>query len=230
MANKYSVEVLEMSEVHEIPGQWNDESLLRLLSNLEYDDLSSIAPEEIKDMASLALSDLEIDEATDRVLSLRFGDRLSTGQRQNLVEELQEERIWEEYSEMSYHKELFNVSCMMHWAFPKQFSEPDIVRIKIKVQALNEVSISNLKNPTRSFIARLLNDGMDEHNIIYRLFDEQIGSRAFPEANYIIWETEDHGFDPAEKTVTLVIYTSWNWVDELQGVRNYESNAFSDGA
>jgi hypothetical protein len=99
----------------------------------------------------------------------------------------------------------------------------------LKVNALNPGSAINLQNPTASFIARLLNDGMNDHNTIYRLFDENIKSNNFPEAEHIIWKFEDSGYNSGDLSNTFTIYTSWNWVDELKGVRNYESTAFSDG-
>ena len=90
---------------------------------------------------------------------------MNKGQRQNLAEELKEDRLWEEYSDIKLHEELFNVGCMLYWTFPKHFSTPDIVKLKIKITALNKESTSNLVKPTTSFISRVLNDGMDDTNI-----------------------------------------------------------------
>ena len=118
---------------------------------------------------------------------------------------------------------------MLYWTFPKQFPTPDIVRITLKVIALNKESVLNLVKPVSSFLTRLLNDGMDEHNIIYRLFDENIKSDKFPESEHIIWKFEESGFDPEDNSNTFTIYTSWNWVDELKGVQGFQSTAFSDG-
>ncbi len=229
MKNKYLVELLEMKEVHELPDGWTADDLVGLLNHIDFDDAASIAPEELREMTSMALSDFDVDEAIEKVLEFRFGDRLNKGKRQNLVEELRDDRIWEEYSDLAYHKELFNVCSMLYWAFPKKFSEPDIVKIKLKVTSQSNVSDNNIKGLNSSFIARLLNDGMDSHNIIYRLFDEQIASNTFKESEHIIWNLEEEGFNPEDKSNTITIYTSWNWVDELKGVKSYESTAFSDG-
>ena len=229
MNYKYQVELLEMKEVHELPDAWAVTNLVGLLDHIGFEDVESIAPEELKEMTGMALSDFDVDEASEFVLEFCFGERLNKGQRQNLVEDLQEDRIWEEYSDLTYHKELFNVCCMLYWAFPKKFSEPDIVKIKLKITSQNNASDVNLKALTSSFIGRLLNDGMDSHNIIYRLFDEQIASNTFEESAHIIWKVEDEGFNPEDKSNTITVHTSWNWVDELKGVKSYESTAFSDG-
>jgi hypothetical protein len=227
--NKYQVEILEMKEVHELPEAWTNDSLSNFLEHIDYDDIAFIAPEELKEMTAIVLSDLEPDDAIDQTLAYRFGDLLNKGKRQNLIEEVQEDRIWEEYADLSYHKELFNVCCMLYWAFPKKVPEPDIVRISLKVTALNTASEPNIKLLTPSFIARLLNDGMDSHNLIYRLFDEQIASNKFEESTHIIWQVEENGYDPDEHAHTFNVYTAWTWVDELKGVERYESQAFSDG-
>jgi hypothetical protein len=227
--HKYQVEVLDLNEVNELPGAWSNADFIKLLNLIEYDDVASISPEELKEMTAMALSDLEPEEAAVKILELRFGDQLSKGQRQNLSEELKEERLWEEYAKISDHEELFNIGCILYWAFPKKFPEPEIVEIKLKVNALNSGSTPNLQKPTASFIARLLNDGMNDHNTIYRLFDENIKSNSFPEAEHIIWKFEGLGYSSDDLSNTFTIYTSWNWVDELKGVRKYESTAFSDG-
>lgn len=229
MKNKYKVEILDMHEVHELPNAWSSADFLNLLDTIDYDDAASIAEEDLKEMTAMALSDLDVQEASEKVLLLKFGDRLSKGQRKNLATELREDRIWEEYSELEFHKELFNSCTILHWAFPKKFAEPDIVKIQFKVTALNKPSVSNLQTLNKSFFTRLLNDGMDEHNIIYRLFDEQIAANHFPESEHIIWQIDETGFNEEDQTNTFTIFTSWNWVDELKGVKEYESSAFSDG-
>ncbi|MFT7030807.1 MAG: hypothetical protein ACJA2C_002207 [Marinoscillum sp.] len=229
MKNRYKVELLEMKEIHELPEAWGTTELLELLKSIDYQDAESIPADELKDMTAMALSDFEVLEAAEMLLSHRLGENLSKGQRKNLAAELKEDRIWEEYSELSFHKELFNVCTILHWAFPKKYAEPDIVRIQLKVTALNKVAITNLQKLDKSFVARLLNDGMDAHNIIYRLFDEQIASDEFPESEHIIWKLEELGYHQEEQSNILSIYTSWNWVDELKGIEEYESSAFADG-
>lgn len=226
---KYAVKVLEFKEIHEMPNAWKPKDFLGLLNHIEYDDIASIPPEELKDMACLALSDFDVEAAAVKVLEYRFGETLNKGQRQNLAEELKEDRLWEEYSDIKLHEELFNVGCILYWTFPKHFSTPDIVKLKIKIRALNKESNSNLTKPTRSFLSRILNDGMEGNNIMGRLFGAHIKSNSFPESEHIIWEFEDSGFVADDNSNTFSIYTSFNWVVKLKGVQDFESTAFSDG-
>ena len=228
MPNRYSVEVQELREVHELPGGWTPGDLVRVLAHLEYDDPESIPADELRDMASLALSELEPERAAEALLELRLGERLNAGQRRNMSEEMKDERLWEEYADMSCHEELFNIAAMLFWTFPSLFPEPDVTRIRLRVTAMNDEAEANLRAPSSPFIARLLSDGMGARNNIYRLFDEQIASRRFPEAEDVIWKFESDGYDAARRSVDLTIYTSWHWVDELKGVDSFESAAHSD--
>jgi hypothetical protein len=226
---KYSVQVLDLKEVHELPEGWTPDNFRGLLTHVEYDDVGGIPLDELKDMAQLALSDFEVEEAAVKVLEFRMGDQLSKGQRQNLAEELKEDRIWEEYSDISIHEELFNIVYLLYESFPKEFSTPDIAKLKIKVASVNQESQSNLVNPSASFLARVLNDGMDGRNIMYRLFGDRIEANSFPEAEHILWKYEAAGFSAADNSNTFTIYTSWNWIAGLKGVTHFESTAFSDG-
>ncbi len=226
---KYKIQLLELKEIHEIPLVWTEDEFRGLLQHVEYDDVQEIPTEELKDMACLALTDFEVEEAAVKVLEFRLGERLNKGQRQNLAIELQEEKIWEEYADLSLHEALFHVSCMLYWAFPKNFREPDIARLKLAITPLNQESKQNSAEPTAGLLARVLNDGMDEHTLINRLFDESLVANSFPEAEDIIWQFEARGAKENSSENTITIYTSWNWVEDLKGISEWESTAFADG-
>ncbi len=226
---KCSVKIKELKEVQEIPGAWTHKDFLGILEYVEYEGAADIPPEELKDMACLALSDFEIEEAAVKVLEFRLRDQLNKGQRQNLATELQEDKLWEEYSDLTLHEELFNVGCILYWAFPRNFPEPEIARLQIQITSANAESKVNLEQPTASFLTRILNDGMDENNIMNRLFDENLEGNMFPEATHILWKIESTGYDPVTNSITVTIYTSWNWVEDLKGVSHFESAAYADG-
>jgi len=226
---KYVVEVLQTKEVHEIPEAWGTEEFRGLLLHLEYEGVDEIPVEELKEMACLALSDFEKEEAVEKVLEFRLGDKLNKGQRKNLGNEMQEDPLWVEYSDLSLHEDLFHVGCMLYWTFPRNFPSPDIAKVVIRVTALNNESKANLLKPTASFLCRALKDGMDEYTIMYRLFDEGLEGNAFPEAEHIIWQFETSGYDETSSSTTITLYTSWNWVEDLKGVSKFDSNAYADG-
>jgi len=203
MPNRYEVLVQELKEVHDLPDGWSSLDFIRLLDRLEYDDPASIAPEELEDMASLALSELEPEAAAEMLLELRLGERLRAGQRRNMAEEMKDERLWEEYPEMSCHEALFNVAGMLYLTFPSQFPEPDVTRIRLKIRAMSTEWEATLQSLTAPFLARLLDDGMDGQNTLRRLFDEQLDSHRFPEA-----ELRGHSLHAcARRTLRLISFS-----------------------
>lgn len=228
MPNRYEVLVQEVKEVHELPDGWTPAHLIDLLDRLEYDDAASIAPADLMDMASLALSELEPEAAAAMLLEVRLGERLRPGQRRNMAEEMKDERLWEEYADMSCHEELFNVAGMLYATFSSLFPEPDVTRIRLSIKALNAGSETNLLSPTAAFLVRLLDDGMSDQNTLRRLFDEQIDSHGFPEAEDLIWRHDAGPFDATERSLPVTIYMSWHWVDGLKGVSHFESDAHAD--
>ncbi|NEN22023.1 hypothetical protein G3O08_00705 [Cryomorpha ignava] len=225
---KYKVQVLELEEIHEMPNGWTNEKYLELLKFLEADNPEEIPKDEIRDMAAMSLIDFEPEEAAEKVLEFRFGDAFNAGQRENIAVDARRLALWERYPDVKFHQEMFNVGYMLHLAFPMKFRQPGVARIKLEVKALNHDSAEALKNPDSGFIARMLAKGMDEHNTIYRLYQDSVEGEQFVDAEDIIWRFDSTNYDDKEQTNTLVVYTSWNWVDELKGVEEFESAAYND--
>ena len=228
MPNRYGVLVQELKEIHGLPDGWTSRNLTDLLERLDYDDAASIAEGDLMDMASLALSELEPEAAAALLLEMRLGERLRPGQRQNMAEEMKDERLWEEYADLSCHEELFNVACMLYATFTSQFPEPDVTRLRLKIRALNADSEANLRSLTAPFLARLLDDGMHDQNSLRRLFDEQIDGDHFPEAEELIWKFDPGPYDETERSLVVTLYISLHWVDGLRGVTEFDSDAYSD--
>lgn len=224
----YSVSIDRIEEVHEIPGTWTREDYLSLLKHLDYPDPASVIEEEMKDMAALALSDLEPEEAAILLMELRIGDELNSGQRVNLAEEFKDTALWQRYSDIRLHKDFFIVGWMLHQAFPSTFRNPETISISLTIQALNGDSISNLQEPSAPFLCRILHDGMSDRNTIYRLFGDNIESNEFEEAEAILWVWNTNGYSAAEKSNSFTLFTALHWVDELRSNQEYDSTAYGD--
>jgi len=225
---KYKVHVLELEDIHEMPGGWTNEKYLELLKFLEADNPEAIPKNELRDMAAMALIDFEPEEAAEKVLEFRFGDDFNAGQRENIAVDARRIALWERYPDVKFHEEMFNVGYILNLAFPMKFRQPGVARIKLEVKALNHDSAEALKDPDSAFVARMLANGMDNHNTIYRLYQENVEGEEFSDAEDIIWRYDANSYNEEEQTNTIVIYTSWNWVDELKGVEEFESAAYND--
>ena len=83
--------------------------------------------------------------------------------------------------------------------------------------------------PEAAFVARLLADGMSEDSILERLFDQQLFSHSFPEAEGIIWQAEfSDQSNPSGSSATLTIYSSAHWLEAMKTVDEFKSNAYND--
>ncbi len=226
--HKYKVQVTELKDINEMPEGWTNTNYIELLKFLDVENPEDTPTDELRDTAGMALIDFEPEEAAEKLLEFRFGDQFNAGQRENIAVDARRLKLWERYPDVAFHQEMFNVCYLLHVAFPMKFHEPDAAYIKLEIKGLNPDSSEMLKNPDSGFIARILADGMNEHSTLNRLYDAYIKGEKFPDAEDIIWRYDLSEFNESEHMRTIIIYTSWNWVDELKGVEEYDSTAYND--
>ncbi|WP_436517344.1 hypothetical protein [Ekhidna sp. To15] len=217
----YEVKVRSFEEVHELPNSWSNEEFKEILEEADFDDVDELDPDELRSYTIMALQELEADEAAELVLNYKLGDKLSKGQIQNLSNEMMDEKLWEEYTDINLHNELYDCSVLLKWAFPGRFPETDAVKCTIEVAS---GSLEPLAGINKTFLTRLLAQGMDDHAIINRLFDKQVNGAPFPEAEGIIWQFE--AAESLDKTL-ITIYSSNYWLHSMDEVDHYVSEAIS---
>ena len=222
MKIKYHVNVRSCEEIHELPGAWSDEDFRNILELADFDDWNEIDVAELKDYTLMALQEMKADEAGEIILNYIFDGRLTKGQIQNLSHEMMEEKLWEEYADINLHRELYNCSVLLKWAFPNKFPETNAIECIIEVETKDAQGYSNI---TKTFLTRLLANGMDEHGLLKRLFKDQIAKTAFPEAEGIIW---DFKVISNENKATITIFSSEYWLEDMDVVNSYSTEAFSD--
>lgn len=229
MGNTYKVQVLHFSNILEIEGARTTRDFEALLDAMEYGDLSGLSDAEKREMCILSLQDREPEEAAYLVLKYDMADVLRDGQMRNAAGEMQDEKLWEEYSNSTLHERFFNAGSLLYAAFPKSFPKPDAVRLELQITAAGAGAKQLLKNVNNeSFLVRLLADGMDDHAILHRLYGDQLSGKSFPNAAEIVWTVRA---EPAgEDTVKLEVISSGYWLDALERTKNYESAAYPDAA
>jgi len=218
------VRIVDFSTLREIEGARSGDDFAALLDAMEFGDTAGMSADELREMCVMSLQDRRPEEAAELILKHDLGDRLRDGQIRNIASEMLDDKMWEEYSDMSLHERLFNVGSLLYEAFPRAFPEPDVVRVRLEVVAVNEAGRAELTRASReSFLVRLLADGMDAGSVLHRLFDEQLAGRPFPEAETIVWTAR---IDPVdERTAKVDVISSGYWLDALGGVESYESSA-----
>jgi hypothetical protein len=89
----FQLSIEEWAEIHELLGSWPPGRLRNILELAEFDD--AVADEDCVEMALMALQDLDWRAAGELVLEAVFGDAMTAGVRQNLTDDLEDDRPWE---------------------------------------------------------------------------------------------------------------------------------------
>tara|TARA_R110002049_G_scaffold23727_2_gene84315 strand:+ start:1447 stop:2130 length:684 start_codon:yes stop_codon:yes gene_type:complete len=207
--------------IEELPNAWNKDNYEELLNIMEYGDTSDLSLEELKDMCLLYLSDNEPDEAATIVLQYIFGERLKKGQIDTISHDMQEEKIWEEYADLSMHEEFFNATQLLYEAFNGKFPHPEAIQFKVKITAMEKSGYDFFDEDTEANLIRLLVQGMEKNTLINRLFDEQIEDGDFEEAQDILWQYKKE--KDSESTTSFDIISSKYWLHNLKYAEAFEA-------
>ena len=156
MKPRFDVRVLAVQEIQELPEAWTSEDYKNILELADFEDWDEIEESQLKDYTILALQDFESQEAAAIILEYQFQDRLSHGQIQNMSNEMMDEKLWEEYQKIDFHRELYNCAVLAKWAFPASFPETDAIKCTIEVAPENQPAIEIMEFIDKSLITRLL--------------------------------------------------------------------------
>lgn len=220
MKTLYNVTILDFSTINELPDAWDDKKFIDILDVLEYGDTSEIIQSEIKDMCLMALTDNEPDEAANILLDYVFAERLTKGQKDNLSHEMQDEKIWEEYADLSMHEEFFNVTQLLYQAYNGKFPYPEAVKFQVKITVKNTHELDLFSSDTEANLLRLIVKGMPENTLLNRLFKDEINGDTFPEAKDIIWQLKTIANDSI--SITFEAISSEYWFNDLKFVSSVD--------
>ncbi len=222
----FNVEPLKFSTINVLPNAWNEKNYMELLERMDFDDISGIAPNELKEMCLMSLTDHSPEAAAKIVLEYVFAKRLTPGQIDNLSNEMLAEKMWEEYADISMHEEFFNSNQLLFEAFNGKFPQPEAVRFHVKVTAINAEDLAIFKNHAEAPLIRLLVKGMPSNTLINRLFEEQLIGRDFKEAKDIIWQLRA---EPLEgKSVVFECVSSLYWFHDFKYAEDFEAATHTD--
>ncbi len=200
-----SVKVTDISTIHEIDGAWTNQDYIEILDSMGFPEAEKTAPEELLELLFLAINDYEPDEAAQIILTYKLSDKLTKGQIQNLAQDMMDDDVAEDYSDIALHYPLFNVNQLLNKAFNGKFpnTKASKVALVIKLHQNNNLEIS------KETVLKAICIGLSERNLVRRLFTQQLqGKVKFPEAEDIIWEMEQ--FEDG----AISIITSDYWVND----------------
>lgn len=228
----FVLEVLGFGEVHTLPGTWGSDRYRALLDLFDYDDIASIDEPDLPEMSAMAAQDKGLREAADRVLFLVFGESMGSGVRQNLIDDLTDDRPWEQFADIGRQAGIFETVEFLQKAFPSEFGIPDAVRATIRVTAAGKREKDWLREgPSAALLLRLLAAAMDERAALRRLYADQLEGASFPDAAGIIWSVamvEDE-LEETSASCVLEVHSSLQWLGPLAGSSGeYTSDAEPD--
>ncbi len=212
----YQITIDDFDSIDEIAGKWNHDDYIHLLELLEFGDPGDATDQDLKELLYLAISEYEPQEAADIVLRYRFGDQLNDGQYEQISNDMLKENVAEHYSDISFHKVLFDVNEFLYKAYNGKF--PHAKASVIQFTAIPSTADSSPLDKAAAL--RLLSTGLDSHTILNRLFKEQLsGNEEFPEANDIAWYFKT----TSENSYELITSDYWISSEELVA-REFESS------
>ena len=221
MKSKFSIEPLKFETIESLPNSWTNENYKELLDLMEYSDISSIIEDDLREMCLMSLTDYEKDEAAELLLKYVFENRLSSGQISNLSHEMQDDKMWEEYSDPALHEEFFAIGGLLYNAFIGKFPRPEAAHFKIRISTKDADDLQIFDSTPETFLVRILAKGMPENTLINRLFKDELGGASFPQANNIIWQLKND--EKSGNSIIVTIISSMYWFHDFKYTEDFEA-------
>ncbi len=185
---KYHIKINSINVVDQIKEYWTNTDYVQLLDKFNYPDAKDPDTANLRELLFMAISDYEPGEAAIIVLEYKLGDHLSTGQIEQISNDMLIDTVCEEYPEMELQSTLFHINQLLFKAYNGKFPSASATIIDCSITSLEKNEDVTL---TKEMVLRLFNNGLSDRNIIKRLFEEQMNQRAdFPEAENIIWDLQ----------------------------------------
>jgi len=225
--NKFAAEVLNFTPIKEIPGSWTNSDYKALLVKMDYDNPDEINQAELKEMCLMSITDLEPAEAAKLVLEyLIEDDELTDGQIENLSHQMLTEKLWEENPKLDLHISFFKATQLLYEAYNGKFPRAEAVQFQLKVTAENPESLAIFDENPEAPIVRILAQGMSDHNLVNRLFGDQMEGTNFEEAKNIIWQLKT--VEKKTNEILFDIVSSSYWLDDIKYADSYEATSHAD--
>ena len=156
----YHIVINSVKNVEEFKDAWTSTDYIELLDRFGFPGAENSKPEELEELLFMAISDFE-------------GHMLN-------------DKISEEYSDISLHHQLFNINQLLHKAYNGTFPNTKATVI--------EFEITPNQNITKEIVLKVLDKTLAHNNIIKRLYADQLaGKEAFDAAEAIVWELKPTG-------------------------------------
>ena len=203
----FTIRLNKIKSISKLEEAWTIEDYINLLELFEYPDAKSIPESDLFDMLAMAMSDFEADEAAKIVLHYKLGDKLKSGQIENLSHEMLDDKVAEEYPDIAFHFPLFNINQLLYDCYNGKFPRTLASEIEIELSFKGKIHV------TKEIIIRCLSDLLSEKSLLKRLFNQQLDSSAeLKDADNILWELKLVG----ENTYRIISSDYWINLEDIE--------------
>ncbi|XOV82821.1 MAG: hypothetical protein ACFHXK_18420 [bacterium] len=225
----FSVLVQDIEEVHTLPELWDAKRLQKVLALADYDDV--VDESDLLDMVILVLQDLEEQVAGEIVLEAVFGDNMNRGVRENLVNDLKDDRPWEQFSRVDQQAGVFEAVVLLQMAFPHRYGVPDALKVRLNVRATDAHAGRALKQrPSPLLLLRLMAASMEDDTVLNRRYGQEMQMKGFPYADAIVWRvlTIEESRNEQGSACVCDVYSAHQWLSPLVENQEWLANASPD--
>ena len=233
-APTFTVERLTFATRTELPHSWQAADYRALLTQLHFDNPEALPEGELKEMAQMALTDLEPREAAVAVLTYLFPAELTAGQIENLAHQMLTERLWEENPELPLHRGFYQATQLLHEAFNGTFPSVKAVEFQVKCTAENAADLAVFgpnaddRATAAAPLLRLLAAGLPGNALLNRLYADHLAGEQFAEAAAILWEVR--ALEQTADAITFDVVSSAYWLEDFKYADTYAAPTHADAA
>lgn len=196
---KYHMVINSVKTVEEFTDAWTNADYIELLDRFGFPDGANSKPEDLEELLFMAISDFDAPEAAAIFLDYKLSEHLTEGQIEQMSHDMLNDKISEEYSDISLHHQLFNINQLLFKAYNGTFPSAKATIIEFEITPNQDMS--------KEVILKVLDKTLANSNIIKRLYADQLaGKEAFDAAEDIVWELKAAGDN------SYVMATSEYWI------------------
>lgn len=204
----YVVKIITVKNTDELEDAWSLSDFKKLLSYFDVPDADTLKDDEVQEFLFMAINEFEPREAAREVLRYKLSDKLTEGQIDNISYEILEQKLAEKYTEIDFHKPLFEVNQLLYRAYNGKFPHMQINIIDFEINSKDHTDVKINKE----LALKALVHGLSDNNLLLRLFGDQLeGKVPFPEAEGIVWELKNKGSSRYE----MITSEKWLTKDEI---------------
>ena len=215
---KATVTPVSTTKIHRLQDSWSMDDFKAIIDLLggEHNDLDSA---EIEEYMEMMISDNDLPESAYEILKYVLGESLNEGQLRNLSNEMEDDKMWEEYPDMAFHKDIFRVNQLLYRAYNGKVPRGEAHVIEMKVKTTDTEFIKLLIEKDADAVFRLVMGGSDSHSKVHRLYDGEESSHYIEDSNYILWYIKAH--KESDQEVILKVTSSAYWLESYQDENEY---------